>query len=378
MISKKIVLIMVSLLFLTITSLFSVEFVLTPTQDAISAKIENPKLPLELPEVNLTLEAVYSDGDYSLSARRLERITLGGSLRVYSPIRLDQLVGYAACGGYEYFGDIFPYSNRGNSNQFDLLGETMTPNWKNVVDKIEKGKFEQTVLHRFLNEGVKNNIGETHYQYYHVNVAEEEEGNNGNGKGNNPHQSTCGCPQPCTPSIINLGDITANRVHIALVNTCCNDIIYINSITAHNIDIFNYGCTVIIGRIDAKCKVRIFNFYGDIKIGNPSTANKIPAQLTVELMYDGSHFGIQSQENSEVIIDNNGQDRLFYKWGTDEQFQPLSESGVNKSYTGENAFVIMEPKYETFTLKMDISQDWYAFPAGEYESTLYFTIEPLD
>lgn len=369
---------MASLLFLTITSLFSVEFIVTPTQDAISAEIENPKLPLELPEINLSLKAIYSDGDYSFSARRLERITLGGNLTIYSPIRLNQLVGYTACGGSEYFGNIYPYSNQSSSNQFDLLGETMTPNWKNVVDKIEKGKFEQTVLHRFLNEGVKKNNGETHYQYYHVNVPEEEKGN-GNGNGNNPNQTGGQCPESCTPSIIRLGDINANRVHIALVNTCCNDIIYIDSIKAKNIDIFNYGCTVIIGNIDAQNKVRIFNFYGNITIGNSQTLRTIPAKLTVDLKYDGTTFGIQSQEASEVIINNNERNRIFYKWGTDEEeFQVLEETGVQKTYTGNNAFVIMTPKYEEFTLKLDISEDWYAFPAGEYKSTVYFTLEPLD
>jgi hypothetical protein len=357
-------------------SLFSVEFIVTPTQDTISAELENPELPLELPEVNLTLKAVYSDGEYSFSARRLERITLGGNLTINGPIRLNQLVGYAACGGSEHFGNIYPYSNQSSSNQFDLLGETMTPNWKNVVDKIEKGKFEQTVLHRFLNEGTKSNIGETHYQFYHVNVPEEEKGNNGNGKGNNP-QTIGAFPNSSDSSTIQLNDITANRVHLAVVNVCSNDTIKIGSIKANNIDIFNYGCTIIIDNIDAKNKVRIFNFYGNIIIGKSQTLRTIPAKLRVDLSYDGTTFGIQSQENSEVIINNNEQNRIFYKWGSDE-FQVLPNTGVQKSYTGDNELVLMQEKREDFTLKLDISEDWYAYPAGEYKSTLYFTLEPLD
>jgi len=105
--------------------------------------------------------------------------------------------------------------------------------------------------------------------------------------------------------------------------------------------------------------------------------NKIPAKLKVELMYDGTHFGIQSQENSEVIIDNEEKNRLYYKWG-DEDFQVLDETGVNKIYEDDDGFEIMTPKQEEFTLKLDISEDWYAFPAGDYKSTVYFTLEPLD
>lgn len=375
---KKTTFILIILL-MTITTFFCVEFHIIPTQEDISAEIDNPKLPLELPEVNLSIWALYSDTDYSFSARRLERITLGGSLKIFSPIRLDQLVGYCSCGGYEYFGIMYPYSKQFNKNQFDILGETVNPNWKNVLDKIEKGKFEQTVLNRFLNEGIKSNIGETHYQYYHINVPEKVKGKESpKANDNKSPQVYCQCPEACIPSVIRLGDISANRVHLALVNTCCNDIIYINSITAHNIDIFNYGCTIMIGRIDAKNKVRIFNFYGDITIGKTQFLRTIPAKLTVELKFDGINFGIQSKVVNEVIINNENKDRIFYKWGTEEEFQVFDDSGVQKLYTGDNAFEIMKEKKEDFMLKLDISQDWYNFPAGEYNSTLYFTVEPLD
>src|SRR6056297_421627 len=107
---KKIIMITITLILL-ITSLFSVAFRIIPVQEAISAEIENPKLPLELPTINLSIWAILADSDYSFSARRLERITLGGSLKIYAPIRLDQLVGYCTWGGYEYFGNIHAYTH---------------------------------------------------------------------------------------------------------------------------------------------------------------------------------------------------------------------------------------------------------------------------
>lgn len=421
-------------LLVLVSTLFPTTFTLTPVQTQITATLENPKQPLTLPTATLKITPLLEEEDFSLITKTFKRINkCGGNITIHSAIMVKNVLGYSCCGSTEWFGDMYPYvsgngnphihindNNHGgkkntrslettplktvqstpmlqNINDFETEDKKYDNNDKDVdfdkmVKAIEDGEFEEEDILRFLSNGEKLDIHDT--QFVYTNVVNKKEDMNENNKetrsfntlnntmsntaknlNSDPTSRCC-----CYPSVIRLGSIDATVAKLVFVNCCCVDTYYIDEITTKSCKIFNFGANIIIGKVRSDCNFKIYNYGGNIEIGNSETPRTVPAKITAELMYDEETFGMQHTELGKVI-NNEETDRIFCKWGTDEntEFQVFQNGGViTKYYTGDNELRVMETVDEFFTMKVDISDKWYEYPAGEYKGTIYFTVEEVE
>ncbi len=352
------------------TALLAVELKITPVQTMIQEEISDPRFETVLPSIDLLITPLYTDDEYALSTLSFERINTG-KIILNNPLKIDSIYGNTYQGAYEEFGSCWEFTDKENKTVHDQedFKDTKT-NWEEILTKIQKNTLSRT---RFLERlydatGIAEN--DEVFEYLSINVSRKHENSysidvqQNSGKVVNYFTDT---------NSTRLKDINRKKVLICAINNVCTDSIKINSINAEEVYIFNYGCNIEIQHIYAKKKCRIYNFYGNVEIGDRFAPDRINTDISVQLLADDGSFGFK-ETGGDTAINNKDYDNILYKWNT-EEYSLMGEDGVLKQL---RRLPVMKTSRELFTLKLDLSENWFEFPAGaEYQSTLFFTVQSI-
>jgi hypothetical protein len=365
---KKYKFLFIVIFFFGIISLFALEFELRAT-DLIKEEILNVKQATVLPTITVAITPVFSKEDFSIITNSFERYNRG-TLIVHSPLQVNEFIGQKSYSSCEKIGNMFPFEDF--NNELCLVPFCHNADNSNGVIRDFRSNYQNYFLlggnSRTIEESIKHTMEQFKlealsvpgkvFTLYHIKALPDFK-------------------DGFQRSYINYHDIDNDNVLLIFNNPFLMDVITISRIKAKRVWIFNNGCSLKIGHIDSNCKLTIVNFRkSTIEIGSSGCQTAINSKLSVQLNYALNKFGFTSS-NNESIIDNEETTRILYRWNDEENFREVPNEGFFKSYCNSNALNLMETHSENLILKIDVSEEWYKFPAGDYSSTLYFTIESL-
>jgi len=352
------------------TALLGVELIIKPVQTEISEEIEDPRFETILPSVDLLITPQYTLNDFSLISPVFERVNTG-KIVLNTPLKIDSIIGNTYSGAYEEYGNCWSFTQEGEKtvHDADMFTQTKTT-WNEPLKQIQNGEIQENKLIDMILEKCGIQDEDDAFVYRSVNLDQRHESTYSmDMQGNVGHSDN----YFLNPNTIRLEKINNHKVCLILVNNICCDSLQINTIEADEIYIFNYGCNIAIQKIKADKKVRIYNFYGNIEIGSKFSPKNINATVSVQLLSDDGEFGFK-EKGGETAINNKDAENIFFKWNSDE-YALFSSEGAKKELT---ELPLMQTSQALFTLKLDLSQNWFEFPAGaEYRGTLFFTVESL-
>jgi len=354
------------------TILCSIELNIEPVQKQITEKIDDPRFETVLPQIDLRITPRYTEDEYSLMTPSLERVNTG-KLVIHSPMKVDRTQGNCYFGAYEELGSCWPYTDCGTLTitEEDAFNDCFS-NCKPVIEAIKKGTLSKSEFVDLLKEKAGYDENDTNkFDYFSMKLDQKQamdyEFNmeSGSSEGNNM--------MFVNPSVIRLRDINSEKVYICVINNLCTDSVSINSIKAKEVFIFNFGSNIQINNLVAEEKCRIYNFYGNIEIGNRMMPSRINANLSVELRAEDGSFGFKAAAE-DTYMNNEEYNNILCKWQNSD-YKPMNEDGEKRIL---NNLPVMQTGSAAFTMKIDLSENWYEFPAGaEYRGTLYFTVESI-
>lgn len=361
----------VALLFIliSINTLFGVELNIKPVQTEITEEIEDPRFETVLPAIDLLITPQYTLNDFSFITPVFERINTG-KIVLNTPLKIDSIIGSCYSGAYEEFGNCWSFTQEGEKTVHDMdeFNETKAC-WNEVLSEIRKGEMQKNELAKMIFEKCGDQEKEG-FVYRSINLDKRQENSYSMDMEGNIGQSG---NYFINPTCLKMEKIANDTVFLILVNNICCDSINIHSIEAEEVFIFNYGCNINIQRLKAEKKVRIYNFYGNIEIGNRLAPKNIDATVSVQLMSNDGEFGFK-ESGGETAINNKDAENIFFKWN-DDDYALFSDKGAKKQLI---QLPLMTTSQALFSIKLDLSENWYNFPAGaEYQGTLFFTVESL-
>jgi len=351
-------------------SLFAVELKITPVQTLIEEEITDPRFETVLPSIDLLITPVYTDDEYALSTTSFERLNTG-KIIINNPLKVDAIYGNTYQGACEEFGSCWEFTDDKDKTVYDHEGfKDNRSNWEEILTKIQKNTLSRKIfMDKLYGEtGIEKN--DDLFKYISINISKKHENNYSIDVKQNSGKSV---NYFTDPNSIRLDEINRKKVLICAVNNICTDSIKINSINAEEVYIFNYGCNIEIKHIHATKKCRIYNFYGNIELGDRFAPDKINTDISVQLLAEDGSFGFK-EIDGDTAINNKEFQNILYKWNN-EDYDVFEEDGVLKQLS---KLPLMKTSKELFTLKLDLSENWFNFPAGaEYQSTLFFTVESI-
>ena len=366
---KRANLLLIIFILISISTLFGVELNIKPVQTEISEEIEDPRYETVLPAIDLLITPQYTLNDFSFITPVFERLNTG-KLVLNTPLKIDSIIGSCYSGAYEEFGNCWSFTQEGEKivRDMDEFNESKSE-WNDILYEIRNGEMSKTELVNMIFEKCGNQE-EDAFVYRSINLDKRRENNYSMDMEGNIGQSGNYFINPTT---LRMENIQNDTVYLILVNNICCDSININNIEAEEVFIFNYGCNITIQKLRAEEKVRIYNFNGNIEIGNRLAPKNIDATVSVQLLSDNGEFGFK-EDGGETAINNKDAENIFFKWNDDE-YSLFSADGAKKQLI---QLPLMTTSQALFSIKLDLSQNWYEFPAGaEYRGTLYFTVESI-
>src|SRR6056297_2542034 len=358
------------LILISTVTLFGVELNIKPVQTEITEEIEDPRYETVLPSIDLLITPQYTLNDFSLITPSFERINTG-KLVLNTPVKIDSIIGSCYSGAYEEFGNCWSFTEEGEKIVHDLdeFNESKM-DWNDKLLQIRNGELKEIELIKTMLENCGIKEDDDVFLYRSVNLSKRQENEYSMDMQGNIGQSG---NYFSNPNNLRLTEIRNDKVILFLVNNICCDSLNINSIEAEEVYIFNYGCNINIQRIKAEKRIRLYNFNGNIEIGNRMTPKNINANVSVQLVGEDGQFGFK-EDGGETAINNKDAQNIFFKWNNDE-YSLFSPDGAKKQLL---ELPLMTTSQALFTIKLDLSQNWYEFPAGaEYRGTLFFTVESL-